>query len=325
MAGLRDTRNNLTGERRRCRAFGGAFAVAFGALLMAAAPVGSRSGAAWNVRDHIPLDEFVIQCHRGAGELEAENTIEAFELAWSLGTIPEADVRATSDGVIVAFHDSDFSRLVTGIDPGLRKKGVEDVTWETLKTFDVGSYRDGGAADRRVPQLNDVFHAMTDHPERRLYLDIKKVDLEELAKQIAAAHVESQVIFASTKYDLHRQWKKLVPQSGTLLWMGGTEEELAKRFADLRKTEFADVTQLQIHVRPQPAEKGGGGFLPSPEFLRKSGEELRTHGILFQTLPWGSTDRELYWELLDLGVASFATDHPEVTLEAVKQYYARTR
>ena len=54
-------------------------------------------------------------------------------------------------------------------------------------------------------------------------------------------------------------------------------------------------------------------------------EELRTHGILFQTLPWGSTDRELYWELLDLGVASFATDHPKVTLDAVKQYYARKR
>jgi glycerophosphoryl diester phosphodiesterase len=290
-------------------------------LLVAMATAAGPQGGSWNVRDHIPLDEFVIQCHRGAGELEAENTVEAFELAWSLGTIPEADVRATSDGVIVAFHDSDFKRLVTGIDPALQKQGVEDVAWETLKTFDVGSYRKGGSADRRVPQLKDVFRMMTGHPERRLYLDIKKVDLDELAQQIAAAHVESQVIFASTKYDLHRQWKKLVPQSGTLLWMGGTEDELATRFADLRTTNFADITQLQIHVRPQRE----GGFLPSPAFLRKSGEELRTHGILFQTLPWGSTDRELYWQLLDLGVASFATDHPKVTLDAVKQYYEREK
>jgi glycerophosphoryl diester phosphodiesterase len=31
----------------------------------------------WNVRDHIPLSQFVIQSHRGAGELAPENTIEA--------------------------------------------------------------------------------------------------------------------------------------------------------------------------------------------------------------------------------------------------------
>ena len=51
------------------------------------------------------------------------------------------------------------------------------------------------------------------------------------------------------------------------------------------------------------------------------GAELRERGILFQTLPWGSTDRKLYWKLLDLGAASFATDHPQVTRDAVREYY----
>jgi hypothetical protein len=31
---------------------------------------------------------------------------------------------------------------------------------------------------------------------------------------------------------------------------------------------------------------------------------------------------KVYWQLLDLGVAFFATDHPEVTLKAVRDYYA---
>ena len=35
----------------------------------------------------------------------------------------------------------------------------------------------------------------------------------------------------------------------------------------------------------------------------------------------GDTGFEL-WKLLDLGVMSFATDHPDVTWDAVKQYYA---
>ncbi|MGC1272082.1 MAG: glycerophosphodiester phosphodiesterase family protein [Planctomycetaceae bacterium] len=282
----------------------------------------SGKDAPWNVRDHIPLDEFVIQGHRGAGELEAENTIEAFQLAWKLNTVPEADVRATRDGVIVAYHDADFRRLVKNAGPELEGKGVEDLNWSELSRLDVGSWKGEEFAGRRVPRMADVFRAMTDRPERRIYLDIKEVDLEQLAAEVDAARVGKQMILASTKYELHRQWKRLVPESGTLLWMGGTEEALSERLADLRQTEFADVTQLQIHVRPRPSD-AGGGFDPSPEFLRTTGDELRTHGILFQTLPWGSADPKLYRQLLDLGVASFATDHPQVTREAIRDYYER--
>ncbi|MEY3895224.1 MAG: Glycerophosphoryl diester phosphodiesterase, partial [Verrucomicrobiota bacterium] len=51
----------------------------------------------WNVTEHVTLNDFVIQSHRGAGELVPENTIEAFELGWKLGTYPEADLRTTKD------------------------------------------------------------------------------------------------------------------------------------------------------------------------------------------------------------------------------------
>jgi hypothetical protein len=35
-----------------------------------------------------------------------------------------------------------------------------------------------------------------------------------------------------------------------------------------------------------------------------------------------SNSGKVYWQLLDLGVASFATDHPNVILKAVRDYYA---
>ena len=53
-------------------------------VLHAAEPMKSP----WNVTQHAKLEQFIIQSHRGAGELAPENTIEAFELGWSLGTYP---------------------------------------------------------------------------------------------------------------------------------------------------------------------------------------------------------------------------------------------
>jgi len=51
-------------------------------------------------------------------------------------------------------------------------------------------------------------------------------------------------------------------------------------------------------------------------------QELAKRGILYQTLPYGAKDEAIYTTLLDLGFASFATDHPKVTKKAVADYYA---
>jgi len=303
-----------------------------GALAMAQMAVKSD----WNVRDHVPLKDFKIQAHRGAGDLAEENTLEAFQLGWKMGCIPESDLRTTKDGIIVAFHDGNFSRVVKNVTPDMKSKGVKDVTFAELEKLDVGSYHGEKFAGRHVSKMSDVFALMTGKPDRQLYLDIKNVSLPELAKLVVDAKVESQVILASTKYDIIRSWKKLVPQSQTLQWMGGTEEYLEGRFAELRKTDFADVTQLQIHVNIKGAvgtkveqkfidavkRDSVDPFKESDTFLLTKAAEVRGHGILIQTLPWGATSKAVYWKLMDLGFMSFATDHPDVTQDAVKAYYA---
>lgn len=279
----------------------------------------------WNVRDHVPLTKFVIQSHRGAGELAPENTTEAFELGWKLGTYPEADVRTTKDGVIVAFHDNDFSRVVKGISPEMAKKGVADVTFEELSQLDVGSWKGDQFTGRRVSKISAVFELMKGHPERHLYLDIKNVSLPQLAAEVKAAGVERQVVLAAPKHETIKEWKKLIPESDTLLWMSGTEAAKRKQMDALRKANFEGVTQVQIHVRlPGDAKdvQPGEPFSPSRAFLIELSSELAGRGILYQTLPYGAKDPAIYSQLLDLGLASFATDHPEVTLKAVRDYYA---
>jgi glycerophosphoryl diester phosphodiesterase len=285
-------------------------------VLSAAAPAPT---ATWNVRDHIPLEDVTVQSHRGAGVLMPENSQEAFQLAWKLGTVPEADLRTSRDGVIVAFHDDNFERILPGEPAATRRQGIADRTWDELAKFDIGAAKGPQFASQRIPRMTDVYAVLKENPRHRLYIDFKNVDLEQLAKESAAVH--SQLILASTDYKIIRLWKSLAPASATLHWMGGTEEQLRQRIEDLRKTSFADITQLQIHVR----FAADGTMTPSSEFLVAAGEELRSHGILYQVFPWDRKDPEIFWQMMDLGVASFATDYPDVAMQAIRDYYADPR
>src|ERR1044071_6274608 len=105
------------------------------------APAADKPPSDWTVRNNLPPEKFVIQSHRGAGELAPENTLEAFELGWKLGTTPESDLRTTSDGVIVAFHDANFERTVKNAPPELQKKGVKDISFAELSKLDVGGWK----------------------------------------------------------------------------------------------------------------------------------------------------------------------------------------
>ncbi len=276
------------------------------------------------------MDEaFIIQSHRGAGRLSSDNTLEAFELGWSLGTIPETDMRTTRDGVIVGFHDKTLERVVRSASPELAARSVAEVSWEELKNLDVGSWMDPTFAHHRVPRLADIFAVMRGRRERQLYLDIKEVDLQKLAELVKEFGVNDQVLFASSDYSLIRSWGSLVPGARTLLWMGtwGKDDDtlLEAKFTDLRARNFQYVTQVQIHAHLKlPLEeihrKTVDPFMPSDAFFRAAARELAERGVLLQSLPWGGGTEEVYWKLLDLGVRSFASDHPEVTLRAIQRY-----
>jgi glycerophosphoryl diester phosphodiesterase len=267
---------------------------------------------------------FHIQAHRGAGAALPENTLESFTWAWKLGVTPESDLRMTKDGTIVCFHDADFKRVANGINDSQKGNGVENLSLAEVQKLDVGSFRGSQYAGQRIPTLESVFAEMTGKPERLLYLDIKKVDLDQLASLVHKHNVEQQVIFTSEHSRLIRDWKKRIPKSMTLLWNRGSEEQLSKKMADLRKTDFAGITHLQIHLQLIDLD-AKEPFMPGSEFLRKLGQELKSRDILFQVLPTNSSDQRTYEKLLELGVASFATDYPETTLQAVQNFRKHSR
>lgn len=291
---------------------------------------------------HNPISPtIVIQSHRGAGILSTDNTREAFELGWSLGVIPEADVRTTRDGVLVAFHDATLARLVeeSRHNPELGAKSVAELPWTELASLDVGSWRGDEFAGHRVPRLSDIFALMKGKPRRELYLDLKAASLPALSQTVDDAGVGGQVILASSDYATLREWSSLRAESGnggsrTLYWMGtwgkADEEPLRARFREMRSHNFSGITQIQIHAGLRlPLEKINresiDPFTPSDAFFRAAAGELCEHGILLQSLPWGGASEAIYWKLLDLGVQSFATDHPDVTLRALRTWKPQNR
>lgn len=308
--------------------------LAAGAILPVGLAASPPASGEWNVTDHLPAERIIIQGHRGVGGLAEENTLEAFQLAWRMGIYPESDLRMTRDGVIVPFHDNNFSRVVKDAPPDLRKKGVQDLTYAELAQLDVGSWRGEQFKGRHVLPMSAVFEMMRGHPERHLYMDVKSIDLPRLAREVRHHGIEQQIVLASRRVEQLRAWKALMPESATLLWMHGNMAELTRDLTALRAEKFAGITQVQIHVYPKvthdawapPADASpeDNPFRLPNAFLRQVGEDLRAHGILFQTFPY-TAEAKVYGQLLDLGVMSFATDHPDVALREIKAYYATRR
>src|SRR3954469_337639 len=243
------------------------------------------------------LPPFHIQAHRGAGDAFPENTLESFEWSWKHGVTPESDLRTTKDGTIVCFHDPNLKRVPYKIGEALKESSVEKLPLAEVEKLDVGSFRAPEFAGQHIPVLAKVFDEMQGHPDRMLYLDIKSVKLDQLEKLVREKGVEQQVIFTSEHPKLIRDWKKLVPESHTLLWNRGTEEQLSKKMADLRKTKFVGITHLQIHVQVGDLNSNEP-FMPSSAFLRQIGAELKSHGIVFQTFSAECKDQIAFEKLL---------------------------
>ena len=269
------------------------------------------------------MKQLLVQSHRGGGLLTPENTIESFIETWNLGAVPEADLRTTSDGVIVAFHDKNFARVVKDISCELKEKGVQDVTFQKLSALDVGSWKDDKFAGQRICSLAELFTLMRGCSDHLLYMDIKDVKLPQLADLVRKFELTEQVIFAAPEEQLIRDWKSLVPQGQTLLWMGilsnSDECMLGHRLERLRSEDFSGVTQLQIHVEAI-RNNGDWQFKPSLKFLRTIAAELKSSGVLFQSLPWECSDAEVYRRLLEAGVQSFASDYPKVALRVLREW-----
>lgn len=112
----------------------------------------------------------LVIAHAGGEGLGPSNTIEAMERSIDAGAdVLDADLRMTSDGVVVARHDRDVSSTTDG------EGNVDDLTWAELERLDAATTWAGEGFDApvRIPSLEQMLQRF---PDTWLSLEIKQVE-----------------------------------------------------------------------------------------------------------------------------------------------------
>ncbi|RVK52862.1 cobalamin biosynthesis protein [Sinorhizobium meliloti] len=143
----------------------------------------------WNTPPGKPL----IIAHRGGALLAAENSIAAFEAATIAGAdAVETDVRQTSDGELVCFHDETLKRICD--DP----RAVAEIDFATLRQL--------------LPSIMTLKQALLVSKPLGVLLDVKLPDssaLEAVLSELSSTDVETRIILGLRSLDLIRTARRM--------------------------------------------------------------------------------------------------------------------
>ena len=262
------------------------------------------------------------QAHRGGGGYEApDNTLFAIKYGWSLGGIPEVDIRMTSDKKIICLHDNTLART-TDAPPEIAELPVKFVDFSTLRQYDAGKKFSMVNAGEKVPLLSEVFELVHDDPGKMLYADVKNYDpelfpvlLSEFRKLIEKYDVASQVIVASGYYDFICRIKDDIPDVKVMMWIGDTPEKRMETFRMLAAEDFAKLDIVQLHLYPLENPSDEWMYDLPLEELAFAVDTLKSR---LEVFPVGDFTLEAIKELLGLQIRRYTTDEPSRFCEILK-------
>ena len=233
--------------------------------------------------------------HRGGAIEHLENSMPAFEACVALGyRYLETDVRATADGVLVAFHDSDLERISD------RAGRIEQLPWSQVATARIGG---------REPlvRLEDLLGAW---PDVRFNLDIKAAGvLAPLVRLVRRMKVADRLCLASFSDARLAAARRLFgPATCTSLGPRGVAalrlSSYSPRAAGLVRIN-AGCAQVPLHL--------GGRALVDERFVTAA------HARGLQVHVWTVDTEEEVTTLLDLGVDGILTDRPAMLREVLEK------
>jgi glycerophosphoryl diester phosphodiesterase len=238
------------------------------------------------VYPYLDHDGPIAMAHRGGAEhpdnIGYENSLRAFQHAVDLGyTYLETDLHATSDGVVIAFHDDKLDRVTdrTGV--------IAELPWSEVSKARINGHEP-------IPRLDELLEHF---PDVRFNLDIKaEGGLEPSAAVLTAANAIDRICVSSFSQSRVRRIRKLL---GPRLCTGYGSWEIAS----IRFLPFALPSKgacLQI-----PEQYG-------PLHLLSHGLIRRAHSRGKQIHVWTVDDPDAIRRLLDAGVDGIITDRTDV-------------
>ncbi len=234
-----------------------------------------------------------IIAHRGASDDAPENTVAAFQLGWEQkADACELDIRLTSDGRIVAIHDSSTRRTAR-----VRKR-VSRQTLDALRALDAGSWKGKQWKGARIPALDEVLAIVPD--DKRLFIEIKcgPEVLPEMERVLNASgkNVQRHVIMGFD-FETMKQARARFPHSA-IYWIASPKKlSRGKRpTADalIVKARSANFDGLDLDRR----------FAMDEAFVSR----VKNAGL--KLCVWTVNDAKLARKLTALGVDGITTNRP---------------
>jgi glycerophosphoryl diester phosphodiesterase len=228
--------------------------------------------------------------HRGFSLAGLENTLTAFRAAWDLGmTHLETDVRATADGVLIAFHDDTLDRVTD------RSGAVATLTWAQLSKVRIGE-------SERILRFEELIEEL---PEAHFNVDVKTAAaIGPFANAIERERLHDRVLVASfsdarRRAVLGRLSRPTASSAGmrttALLAVGGPTFPPGVLRRALHDVDCFQVPEWQGRLR-----------IVTPRFL------ARAHALGRQVHVWTVNEAGDMVRLLDLGVDGIVTDRADV-------------
>ena len=230
---------------------------------------------------YLDWPEPIAFAHRGGTSEHPENTMSAFQSAVDLGyCYLETDVHATSDGVLVAFHDPDLARTCD------RDGVINELPWSEVSKARV----DGR---QPIPLFEDL---MEQFPQARVNIDCKADSaLDSLIASLRRLDCLDRVCLGSFS---DRRLRRLRAEFGDRVCTSyGPIQVVAQKFLG-RAPWGGQVAQV-------PVRQG-----PFTVVNERSVRSAHRRGL--QVHVWTIDEPDEMQRLLDLGVDGLMTDRPQV-------------
>jgi glycerophosphoryl diester phosphodiesterase len=233
------------------------------------------------IHPFLEWDGPIAFAHRGGASDNPENTMPAFQHAIDLGyTYLETDVHATSDGVLVAFHDADLSRTCG------RPGTISSLPWREVSAARV-------AGREPIPLFEDLLGSF---PEARVNIDCKANSaLPSLIDSLKRLDCLDRVCLGSFS---DRRLRRLRREFGSRLCSSFGPAQTISLRSGAPVPFGGQVAQVPVNV--------GRLRVVTPATV------ARAHRRGYQVHVWTIDDPDEMTSLLDMGVDGIMTDRPQV-------------